>query len=65
VTKPAPGWWLLAIALTGITVFATRYLLGTWRQRQLRRSILGELDNIDARSPAEVATEVGGNHTED
>ena len=55
---PAPGWWLLAIALTGITVFATRYLLGTWRQRQLRRSILGELDNIDARSPAEVATYV-------
>ena len=55
---PAPGWWLLAIALVGITVFGTRYLVRTWRQRQLRRSILGELDNIDARSPAEVATYV-------
>ena len=53
---PAPGWWLLAIALVGITLFGTRTLIRTWRQRQLRRSILGELDNLDARSPAEVAT---------
>lgn len=55
---PAPGWWLLAITLTVISLFTARYLIHTWRQRQQRRGILEELDNINARSPAEVATHV-------
>lgn len=55
---PAPGWWVLAAALMGVTFLSGRQLLKVWRRRQLQQSILGELENLNARSPAEVATHV-------
>jgi len=55
---PAPGWWLLAAAGIGLTVFIGRHLVRAWRLRRLRHAILGELETINDHSPAEVATHV-------
>jgi hypothetical protein len=55
---PAPGWWLLAVVVIGTTLFVGRHLIKAWRRRQLQNHILVELETLNARSPAEVATHV-------
>ncbi len=53
---PAPGWWLLGIAITVVALYVGRQLTRAWRYRKLQNSVLAELDNLSAHTPVEIAT---------
>ena len=53
---PAPGWWLVGLALIVVVLYAGRWLARTWRHRKLRHNILAELEGLNACTPAEIAT---------
>jgi hypothetical protein len=52
----APGWWLLAIIVLAALTISSWWLITIWRQRRRKVRILGELDALAERTPAEAAT---------
>jgi hypothetical protein len=45
---PAPGWWLLAVALLAISIFLVVYLYKKIRRRRWRKSVMAEFDRAVA-----------------
>lgn len=60
---PAPGWWILLLALAVLAALVIRYATPRLQSWQRRRHLLRELDGIELRyrtddSAAQVAAEV-------
>lgn len=55
---PAPGWWLLALLVLVLALWAAARLLSAWRRQRLKQRILGELDKLALVASADLATQV-------
>ncbi|VAW79270.1 FIG00657500: hypothetical protein [hydrothermal vent metagenome] len=55
---PAPGWWLLALLVLVLALWAVARLLSIWRRQRLKQRILGELDKLAVVASADLATQV-------
>ncbi len=54
---PAPGWWLLAVALLALLAWFGLRLWRQWRLRRQRRKVLDAVDALAARLSSERSTE--------
>ena len=50
---PAPGWWLLAIAVFALLFWAGRWLVHYQKRRKLQRMVIAELDRLQRPANSE------------
>ena len=51
---PAPGWWLLTVAVLVAVAWTTIYLMRLWRRYRLQKEILAELTELQRYSDEQV-----------